>query len=80
MGHDALALNVLYQTVGHHLLQVLREAIDAQLATTFAQLTPQILATVRDAVRAQMPDLLAELLQREIAQRKHAAEQDQGDD
>jgi hypothetical protein len=68
---------VLYQTLGHHLIQLLRETLDAHLATTLTQLMPQILETVRDVVRTQMPDLLAVLLQREIAKLKQAVEQDQ---
>ena len=72
-----LSPQVLYQTLGQHLIQLLRETLDAHLATTLTQFMPQILEAVRDVVRAQMPDLLAVLLQREIDKLKQAVEQDQ---
>ena len=74
---EPLSPQALYHTLGHHLIQLLHETLDAQLAITLTQLMPQILETVRDVVRAQMPDLLAVLLQREIDTLKQAAEQDQ---
>ena len=76
-GSEHLSLPALYQTLGYHLIQMLRETLDAHLATTLTQLMPQILETVRDVVRAQMPDLLEVLLQREIDKLKQAVEQDQ---
>lgn len=76
-GSEPLALNVLAHTLGAHLLQMLRETLEAHLTTTLTQLMPQILATVRDVVQAQMPDLLAVLLQREIEKLQQAVEHDQ---
>ena len=78
-GSEAIAVHVLYQTLGQHLMQMLREALEAHLATALTQLMPQMLATVHDVVSAKMPDLLEVLLQREIAQLKQAVEQDQRD-
>ena len=76
-GSEPLALNALYQGLGAHLIQMLRETLDAQLTTALTQLMPQMLETVRDMVRAHMPELLEVLLQREIATLKRAAEPDQ---
>ena len=72
-----LSCHELSQTLGAYLIQMLHETLNAHLTTALAQLMPQMLDTVRDVVRAQMPDLLEVLLQREIAQLKQAAEQDQ---
>jgi len=74
---EAVSLSVLYQTLGRHMVQVLREALDAHLTTALAQLMPQMLETVRDLVQAKMPDLLEVLLQQEIDKLKQAVEQDQ---
>ena len=62
---------------GRHMVQMLREALDAHLTTTLAQLMPHLLDTVRDVVQAKMPDLLEVLLQQEIDKLKQAVEQDQ---
>lgn len=78
VSNETVSLNVLYQTLGRHMVQMLREALDAHLTTLLAQLTPHLLETVRDVVQAQMPDLLEVLLQREIDKLKQAVEQDQG--
>jgi len=74
---ETVSLSVLYQTLGRHMVQMLREALDAHLTTALAQLMPQMLETVRDLVQAKMPDLLEVLLQQEIDKLKQAAEQDQ---
>jgi CheY-like chemotaxis protein len=74
---ETASLDVLYQTLGYHMVQMLREALDAHLPTMLAQLMPHLLDTVRDVVQAKMPDLLAVLLQQEIDQLKHAVEHDQ---
>jgi DNA-binding response OmpR family regulator len=76
---ETIGLNALYHTLGCHLVQMLREALDAHLTTMLAQLTPHVLDTVRDVVQAKMPDLLEALLQQEIDKLKHAAEQEQHD-
>ena len=76
-GSQPLSCHELSQTLGAYLIQMLHETLNAHLTTALAQLMPQMLDTVRDVVRAQMPDLLEVLLQREIAQLKQAAEQDQ---
>lgn len=76
-GSASLPPDVLYHTLGAHVIQTLHETLNAHLTTALAQLMPQMLDTVRDVVRAQMPDLLEVLLQREIDQLKHAAEHDQ---
>lgn len=68
---------VLCQMLGQHVLHMVRDTLEAHLATTLTQLTPHILNTVREVVHAQMPDLLARLLQQEIAKLKQAVEQDQ---
>jgi len=67
---------MLPQMLGEHVVQLLRETLDAHIATALAQLMPPLLDTVRDVVQAQMPALLEALLQQEIAKLKHAAEQD----
>jgi two-component system chemotaxis response regulator CheY len=74
---EAVSLDVLYQTLGYHLVQTLREALDMHLPALLAQLMPHIVDTVRDVVQAKMPDLLEALLQQEIDKLKQAAEQDQ---
>jgi DNA-binding response OmpR family regulator len=76
-GSEILSLNALYHTLGYHLVQMLRETLDAHVAMTLTQLMPQVLETVRDVVRAHMPDLLTVLLQQEIDKLKQAVEQDQ---
>jgi hypothetical protein len=76
---ETLAPDVLYQTLGYHTVQMLREALDAHLPTMLTQLMPHLLDTVRDVVQAKMPDLLAVLLQQEIDKLKQAVEQDQHD-
>jgi hypothetical protein len=78
-GSAPLAGQELAHVLGQHVLHTLRATLEAQLATALAQLMPQMLDTVRDVVRAQLPELLEVLLQREIAQLKHAVEQDQHD-
>jgi len=79
ISRETVSLNVLYQTLGCHMVQMLRETLDAHLTTMFAQLTPLLVDTVRDVVQAKMPDLLAVLLQQEIDKLKQAVEQDQHD-
>ena len=79
ISHETVSLDVLYQTLGYHIVQRLREALDAHLTTLLAQLMPHLLDTVRDVVQAKMPDLLEVLLQQEIDKLKHAVEQDQHD-
>jgi hypothetical protein len=79
VSHETVALDVLYQTLGRHMLQMLHEAVDAQLTTILAQLMPHLLDTVRDVVQAKMPDLLEVLLQQEIDKLKQAVEQDHHD-
>jgi CheY-like chemotaxis protein len=76
---ETAALDILYQTLGCHMLQMLREALDAHLTTTLAHLMPHLLETVRDVVQAKMPDLLEVLLQQEIDKLKQAVEPDQHD-
>jgi CheY-like chemotaxis protein len=76
---ETVALDVLYQTLGYHIVQRLREALEAHLTTMLAQLKPHLLDTVRDVVQAKMPDLLEVLLQQEIDKLKQAVEQDQHD-
>ena len=76
---ETAALDILYQTLGCHMLQMLREALDAHLTTTLAHLMPHLLETVRDVVQAKMPDLLEVLLQQEIDKLKQAVEHDQHD-
>lgn len=76
---ETISLNALYQALGYHMVQMLREALDVHLPTLLAQLMPHLLDTVRDVVQAQMPDLLAVLLQQEIDKLKQAVEQDQHD-
>lgn len=76
-GSASLPPDVLYHTLGAHVIQTLHETLNAHLTTALAQLMPQMLDTVRDVVRAQLPDLLEVLLQREIDKLKQAAEQDQ---
>ena len=77
VSHETVSLDVLYQSLGYHLVQMLREALDAHLPTMLAQLMPHLLDTVRDVVQAQMPNLLEALLQQEIDKLKQAVEQDQ---
>jgi CheY-like chemotaxis protein len=79
VSRETAALDVLHQTLGRHMLQMLREALDAHLTTMLAQLMPHLLDTVRDVVQAKMPDLLEVLLQQEIDKLKQAVEQDQHD-
>jgi hypothetical protein len=79
VSHETVALDVLYQTLGYHLVQMLRESLDAHLPTMLAQLMPHLLDTVRDVVQTKMPDLLEVLLQQEIDKLKQAVEQDQHD-
>jgi CheY-like chemotaxis protein len=79
VSHETVSLNVLYQTLGYHMVQMLREALDAHLPALLAQLMPPLLDTVRDVVQAKMPDLLEVLLQQEIDKLKQAVEQDQHD-
>ena len=79
VSRETVSLNVLYQTLGCHMVQMLREALEAQLPTMLAQLMPHLLDTVRDVVQAKMPDLLEVLLQQEIDKLKQAVEQDQHD-
>ena len=79
VSRETVALDVLYQTLGYHMVQMLRETLDAHLTTMLAQLMPHLLDTVRDVVQAKMPDLLAVLLQEEIDKLKQAVEQDQHD-
>jgi CheY-like chemotaxis protein len=79
VSHETVSLNVLYQSLGYHMVQMLREALDAHLPTMLAQLMPHLLDTVRDVVQAKMPDLLEVLLQQEIDKLKQAVEQDQHD-
>jgi hypothetical protein len=76
---ETVSLDVLYQNLGRHMLQMLHESLNAQLTTVFAQLMPHLLDTVRDVVQAKMPDLLEVLLQQEIDKLKQAVEQDQHD-
>jgi len=77
---ETVSLDVLYQTLGYHMVQMLREALDTHLTTLLAQLMPHLLDTVRDVAQAKMPDLLEVLLQQEIDKLKQAVEQDQHDD
>jgi hypothetical protein len=77
VSREAVSLDVLYQTLGYHMVQILREALDVHLPTLLVQLMPHLLDTVRDVVQAKMPDLLEALLQQEIDKLKQAAEQDQ---
>jgi DNA-binding response OmpR family regulator len=79
VSHETVALNVLYQTLGYHMVQMLREALDAHLTTMLTQLMPHLLDTARDVVQAKMPDLLEALLQQEIDKLKQAVDQDQHD-
>ena len=79
VSRETVSLNVLYQTLGCHMVQMLREVLEAQLPTMLAQLMPHLLDTVRDVVQAKMPDLLEVLLQQEIDKLKQAVEQDQHD-
>ena len=79
VSRETVSLNVLYQTLGYHMVQMLREALDAHLTPMLAQLMPHLLDTVRDVVQAKMPDLLEALLQQEIDKLKQAVEQDQHD-
>ena len=79
VSRETVSLDVLYQTLGRHMLQMLHEAVDAQLTTMLTQLMPHLLDTVRDVVQAKMPDLLEVLLQQEIDKLKQAVEQDQHD-
>jgi CheY-like chemotaxis protein len=79
VSHETVSLNVLCQALGYHMLQMLREALDAHLPTLLAQLMPHLLDAVRDVVQAKMPDLLEVLLQQEIDKLKQAAEHDQHD-
>ena len=79
VSRETVSLNVLYQTLGYHMVQMLREALDVHLPTMLAQLMPHLLDTVRDVVQAKMPDLLEVLLQQEIDKLKQAVEQDQHD-
>jgi len=79
VSRETVSLNVLYQTLGCHMVQMLREALDAHLTPMLAQLMPHLLDTVRDVVQAKMPDLLEALLQQEIDKLKQAVEQDQHD-
>jgi hypothetical protein len=79
VSRETVSLDVLYQTLGYHMVQMLREALDAHLPTMLAQLMPHLLDTVRDVVQAKMPDLLEVLLQQEIAKLKQAVEHDQHD-
>ena len=79
VSHETISLDVLYQTLGYHIVQRLREALDTHLTTLLAQLMPHLLDTVRDVVQTKMPDLLEVLLQQEIDKLKHAVEQDQHD-
>jgi CheY-like chemotaxis protein len=76
---ETISLDALYQALGYHMVQMLREALDVHLPTLLAQLMPHLLDTVRDVVQAKMPDLLAVLLQQEIDKLKQAVEQDQHD-
>jgi CheY-like chemotaxis protein len=76
---ETVALDVLYQTLGYHMVQMLREALDAHLPSMLTQLMPPLLDAVRDVVQAKMPDLLEALLQQEIDKLKQAAEHDQHD-
>jgi CheY-like chemotaxis protein len=76
---ETAALDILYHTLGCHMLQMLREALDAHLTTTLAHLMPRLLETVRDVVQAKMPDLLEVLLQQEIDKLKQAVEHDHHD-
>ena len=80
VSHETVSLDVLYQTLGYHIVQKLREALDTHLTTMLTQLMPQLLDTVRDVVQAKMPDLLEGLLQQEIDKLKQAVVQDQPDD
>ena len=79
VSRETVSLNVMYQTLGYHMVQMLREALDAHLPTMLAQLMPHLLDTVRDVVQAKMPDLLEVLLQQEIDKLKQAVEHDQHD-
>jgi DNA-binding response OmpR family regulator len=79
VSHETVSLDVLYQTLGRHMLQMLHESLDAQLTSMLAQLMPPLLDTVRDVVQAKIPDLLEVLLQQEIDKLKQAVEQDQHD-
>src|SRR5215510_3001020 len=79
VSQETVWLDDLYQTLGYHIVQRLREALDAHLTTLLAQLMPHLLDTVRDVVQTKMPDLLEVLLQQEIDKLKHAVEQDQHD-
>jgi hypothetical protein len=79
VSRETVSLDVLYQTLGRHMFQMLHEAVDAQLTTILTQLMPHLLDTVRDVVQAKMPDLLEVLLQQEIDKLKQAVEQDQHD-
>jgi len=79
VSHETVSLDGLYQTLGYHIVQRLREALDAHLTTMLTQLMPHLLDTVRDVVQAKMPDLLEVLLQQEIDKLKQAVEQDQHD-
>lgn len=72
-----VALGGMAQMLGEQLLQSLREALEAQMATLCAALMPQMLATVREVVHTQMPEMLALLLQQEIAKLKQAVEHEQ---
>jgi CheY-like chemotaxis protein len=76
---ETVALDVLYHTLGRHMLQMLHEALDAHLTTMLARLMPHLLDTVHDVVQTKMPDLLEVLLQQEIDKLKQAAEHDQHD-
>lgn len=74
---ETVALEALYHMLGHHTLQMFREALDAHLTTALTHLMPHLLDAVRDVVQAKMPDLLEVLLQQEIDKLKQAVEHDQ---
>jgi len=66
--------DLLPQALGHSVLQMIREALQAHLE----KLTPQILSTVQEVVTAKAPALLEVLLQREIDKLKRAVENGEG--
>ncbi len=69
------------QTLGESLIQVVREAVQTQLRSAFAQAMPRLVQAVQEEVVRQLPALLEVLLQREIERLKRtiAAEDLEGE-
>ena len=78
---EATSLQGLYEALGHHLVDLLRDGVQHRLDQIVDDVMPQLIQAVQEEVNVRLPALLETVLQREIDKLKQAVEHDapQGD-